>query len=285
MRADGSQVRQLTRDRLRPAWWPSWSPDGKRIAFTKDVFGGQVLFVMNADGSRQLAVTGGARGFGPFWSRDGRLLFTRTDRANLEIAVIGSDGRGERRLTSNPRADTHPDWSPDGSKIAFESHRGGTGDIYVMDADGGNPRAVFADHDDWEGEPAWAPDGEQLAFSADPDDDNIWSIYIGTRGGTPRRLSSNANDDGFPAWSPDGRQLAFERYQGESSSVYLIDADGRNERRLIGNAAGAAWSPDGSTIAFSSDRRGDGLSIWTIDVQSGSTRRLTSTAADDYSPA
>ena len=104
MDADGGNQRNLTNHR-NDDWWPSWSPDGKRIVFVSE--------------------------------RDG----------NREIYVMDADGGNPQNLTNDPNEDWYPSWSPDGERIVFMSRRDGhvidrapTYEIYVMDADGGNPQ-------------------------------------------------------------------------------------------------------------------------------------------------
>ena len=100
MDADGSNPQNLTND-LNDDRSPSWSPDGKRIAFASERKG---------------------------------------DLVNFEIYVMDADGGNEQRLTENRVYDWSPSWSPDGKRIAFMSQRNGNAEIYVMDADGGNPQ-------------------------------------------------------------------------------------------------------------------------------------------------
>ena len=136
-RADGSGITRLTSGDL-PASSPSWSPDGRKIAFVS-AQGGSEIFVMDADGSNQAQLTkNSTQDSRPRWSPDGRSIVFTSD---AWVSMINAEGTGERRLIQG----LYPAWSPDGSKIAFqrlgetfwEAELGGG--ISVMDADGTRP--------------------------------------------------------------------------------------------------------------------------------------------------
>ena len=113
---------------------PTWSPDGRRIAFGSDRDGNREIYVMNADGSGVTRLTDNdAIDSGPAWSPDGRrIAFSSTRDGRFEVYVMNADGSGVTRLTDNDAFDWHPAWSPDGRHIAFQSNRDGNWEIYVM---------------------------------------------------------------------------------------------------------------------------------------------------------
>lgn len=115
--------------------WPTFSPDGKDIAFGSSRDGHYAIYVMKADGSdvRRLS-----RGMGmnvrPAWSPDGkRLAFTSNRDGQYEIYVVNRDGSGERRLTNHPERDDYAAWHPDGRRLVTVSERAGQSDLYLMD--------------------------------------------------------------------------------------------------------------------------------------------------------
>jgi Tol biopolymer transport system component len=138
--------------------YPSYSPDGTQIAFRGDLdlaepSGDEEIYVMNADGTDVRQLTSNADfDSAPSWSPDGkRILFERapagtftpgTEAQEKDIYVMRADGTHVRRLTDSPGLDEGPEFSPDGTKIAFSSARDGQQEIYVMDADGSNPRRL-----------------------------------------------------------------------------------------------------------------------------------------------
>ncbi len=257
MNADGSGKQRLA-DAGHST--PSWSPDGRKIAFGGDV--------VNADGSgRQKLTTGGS----PAWSPDGqRIAFARyggglaASERHVGVYVMNADGSEQRRLA---RYGTDPRWSPDGRTIAFvrrATFDGFNYDIYVVDGEGG-PARNLTRSPAYENDPAWSPDGRRIAFVGGND---IW--LMNADGSGKRKLTSGAARDRVPSWSPDGRMIAFDRRESRSEDfgdtasiheIYVINADGSGQRRLAGiGAAGPQeaargapplWSPDGTKIAFS----------------------------------
>src|SRR5439155_1321787 len=133
--SEGS-FRQLTRNPWEDDF-PTWSPDGRSIAFYSFRPQGAGIYVMDASGRHQrlLAATTDPTSWAPAWAPDGKsIAFVRGVASKAEIYTIRPDGRGLRRLTSNSVFDTDPSWSPDGRRIAFASDRNGRSEIYVMSA-------------------------------------------------------------------------------------------------------------------------------------------------------
>ena len=265
MDADGGNQRRLTNNSDVDTF-PSWSPDGKRIAFVSDRDGHVIkgrptyeIYVMDADGSNQQNVTNDPHDDrSPSWSPDGKqIVFSarREEPFNYEIYVMDADGGNEHRLTNNPRDDRFPSWSPDGERIVFSARKDGhfenkfavTYEIYVMDADGQNEQRLTDNrNNDWD--PVWSPDGKRIAFSADRKGDVVsWDIYVmNADGGNQQKLTNHRAWDGSPSWSPDGERIAFmsARDRNLNSEIYVMDANGGNQQNLtnnLGSDAGPAW--------------------------------------------
>ena len=169
MEADGTGVTNLTQANGGDNFTPSWSPDGTKILFRKAVENASQIWVMDADGSDQTAVTTGrVSDFNPVWSPDGQqIAFDRVMHGNSDIWVMNADGSGQTDVTNDPRAELQPSWSPDG-RIAFVRRTGGNSDIWTMNADGSDQRQLTTDPSD-DMRPAWSPEGQYILFVTNRD--------------------------------------------------------------------------------------------------------------------
>lgn len=124
---------------------PSWSPNGYEIAFVSDRGGKPMIYVMDRDGSNLRALTHEGDYYGsPSWSPKGdRIAFTAMDEGNnMNIMTISPDGKDQAKLTTNAGSNENPSWSPDGRHIVFMSTRTGSPEIFMMNADGSNPKRI-----------------------------------------------------------------------------------------------------------------------------------------------
>ncbi len=222
-------------------------------------------------------------------SNTARIAFTSLRDGNAEIYVMDADGGNQVNLTNHPAYDGIPDWSPDGTKIAFVSTRNGdAAQIYVMEADGKNPIRL-TDGLRHKSAPDWSPDGGKIAFTVHPDfrDDVVHHIDVMDADGKNReRLEDFAEE---PSWSPDGREIAFasQRADGERHDIYVIGADGQGLRRVTHELWGGfrpAFSPDGKRIAYMASDESF-FHIFAVGVDGENRVRLTHKQQNHGDPA
>ncbi len=280
MRSDGTEQRRLTEDKLTTSD-PAWSPDGRRIAFTRNqdegestTFTSDEVFVMDADGSDVRQLTPDEIGMSsgqPTWSHDGsQIAYVRGQSVASvvpsrygDLFVVSADG-GEAtrsRLTDGP--DTDPDWSPDGRTIAFTrgenlSNEKANDDLYVLDfATGATNQLTRTPPGVFESAAAWSPDGSLIAFARSTGTsqfDGMSRIYVINRDGTGERLVLEHKLFAYAPysldWSPDGRSIAFETSSMIGcTSISVVSSNGGSPRALTTctrpneSSAAPVWQP------------------------------------------
>lgn len=178
-----------------------------------------------------------------FPGANGKIAFRSTRDNNYEVWAMNADGSGQANLTRNAAADTEPAFSPDGSRIVFQSN----GEVYVMQADGsGQTNLTKSPTIDMQ--PAFSPDGSKLAFYSDRNGDSeIW--VMGADGSAPTNLTRTPGPDSDPAFSPDGSKIAFVSGRDRSNlEVYVMNADGTAQTNLTASAAGDDEAPDWAAV-------------------------------------
>ncbi len=177
---------------------------------------------------------------------------------------------------------TFPQFSPDGSKIAFaspcymfESDRY----IWTIDADGSNPQQLTSGGDEWW--PSWSPDGSHLAY-AERVGLNDYLVYRMESDGWPQiRLSPETVNDKTPQWSPDGSKIAFGNFAGSNGNIWTMNASDGSGRTQITNdpkdECYPDWSPSGDEIVYEKYiDDNDCYDIWKVSLDNGATTQLTS---------
>ena len=235
---------------------------------------------MDADGSNpiRLTQTSGPYLNSPALSPDG----TKVVFVNMSlIYVMDSDGSNEIQLTSVPGQDSQPDWSPDGTRIAFSGLRDGNYEIYVMNADGSD-LTNLTNNPGEDRNPAWSPDGSKIAFDRGPG--TTAQIYVMNADGSNQIPVTTMTPNYDPTWSPDGSRIAFSSLRGAYYEIYVINSDGSNEKRLTTGAHSLqpSWSPDGTKIAYYAPSGGG--EIYVMDSDGSNPVNLSNNPAIDMIP-
>jgi len=274
MKPDGSRQRNLTHN-TDEDFTPAYSPDGKRIAFGHFPVGAQYpnpfvnaeLYIMNADGSRVRRLTHNQFiDWDSAWSPDGRrLVFERGPapaRPNdpippTDLWILDLRTGAERNLTNSPATyESQAQWSPDGSRIIFQSdlQQSENIDIYTIRPNGRDLRRL-TDNPAFDGGPNYSPDGRLIAFDSDRTGNS--DVFVMAADGTRQtQLTHDPSTDLLSCFSPDGRFIAFtsERhgapFPGQPPGgvrfpdIFRMRTDGSQQTNLTRSPTIADYNPD-----------------------------------------
>lgn len=247
---DGANIEKLTSHKTI-ALSPTWSPDGKKIAYTAyvkrtgNLFRNADMFVLDLATMKRLSVSF-RKGLnsGANFSPDGKFIYlTISETGTPDIFKISAtDGDILARLTKGPSGamNVEPAVSPDGSKIAFSSDRSGKPMIYVMDIDGKNVKRLTT-VGVYNATPAWSPDGKKIAF-AGQSEGNFDIFVMDADGSNMIRLTSAKKANGKqahnedPCFSPDGRFIVYTSNRTGSNQIFISTVDGTEERRVTADS-------------------------------------------------
>ncbi len=245
-----------------------------------------------------IASSGGGTARAAFPGANGKIAFVTTRDGNYEVYSMDADGNNQTRLTTNSDTDGGPDWSADGTQIAFYRESPNfpnpvNRDVYTMDADGSN-EANLTNSIPLEFDPVWSPDGSKIAYYGAASGNG--EIFVMNADGTMQSNLTNApaSDESQPAWSPDGTKIAFvtDRLGFPFHEIYTMNADGSNQTSITpspGLVSSPDWSPDGSKIslaAFVGTFPSPGSDeVFVMDADGSNIQQLTSSAGADVQPA
>ena len=245
--SDGFNPQTVVRSR-EPLLSPSWSPDGRRLAYVSFERGNSSIYIQDI-GTGQREVVASFKGINgaPAFSPDGaRLALTLSKSGNPEIYVMDLSTRRTTQVTRHFAIDTEAHWTPDGQSLVFTSDRAGKPQLYQVPVAGGDAvRLTFAGEYNAGGSIAF--DGKRFAMVQG--NGNVYRIAVLDRTlGTPgeTRLLSPGNLDESPSFAPNGSMLIYAASEGPRGVLYAVSADGRVRQRLVladGDVREPAWSP------------------------------------------
>lgn len=226
MNADGTNQRRAN-ERIKDLRTGNWSPNGKKVVFTKDGEPISNVYLANSDGSNEVKL--------PFnyppndWSPDGTKLVygSLVDKSNSDIFVFEIETSKRVNITNSKTFEADPLFSPDGKQVTFTSSRDGNNESYVMNLEGSNVRRL-TNHPAVDAFPSITTDGTQFVFDAKRESENV-DIYL-----------QNFNDDNPPikltnlpsneehrgnCFSPDGTKMVITSDQSGKNQIYVLNLE------------------------------------------------------------
>ena len=243
----------------------TWSPDGSSLVYAAgdSLVSGDFFWRVETSGSGlpQRLDMAGARVSSPAFDDSGkRLLYSR----NLDDVDLRSfrEGRGAEAIAVSTAVESNPQFSPDGKRIAFESNRNGSEEIWLANADGTQPTQLTNRVGRFQGTPRWSPDGRQIAFDSQGQDGR-WDIFvIEASGGQSRRLTTEPSDEFIPSWSRDGKWIYFCSLRTGREEIWRVPSTGGRQERVSINGGHVAFeSMDGKNLYYSRSASSDAALI------------------------
>lgn len=292
MNADGSGQARAGVE-IRDLRAGTWSPDGKRVIYSKYGAPPRAAFVANADGTDERML-----GFpiGPMdWSPDGtRIVYSTgypTETDDSEIVVYSFETGERRNISDHPAFDANPSFSPDGKQIIFNSDRDGNSEVYLMNADGTGLRRLTNDPAK-EAFQAFSPDGTQIVFNSNRENEKVGIYLLNVNDNSPpvRLSDTRHNAEIRPGcWSRDGTRIVYMSDAGgdkfnlystkvEPASPVLVFKDDRTDVQSV------AISPDGVRAAMSVKIDGGRGELRVLEMGSRRVQTVLTTENFDLAP-
>jgi Tol biopolymer transport system component len=257
---------------------PTWAPTGTLIAFWRYDYSlsgaDNGIYVIDPSGGDPRRVVADPNARWPLWSPDGGMIAYATETNAGSIQRVNLDGSGRRRLSAKLQGYmSHPQWSPDGKRIAFHlaSYRRSNGrsrrygEIWIVNPDGTRLRRVAANVPfNAGGEPvpfSWSPKSDRLVYSGVQN--GIRDLWTARIDGRRQRLLRSRVFDSAPAWSPDGKRIAFTGKETEQAQIYVLTLAGRR-LTVAGSGFRPRWGPSSQRLAFIGTSAGVGVYVTTV---------------------
>ncbi|MHC8441189.1 MAG: Tol-Pal system beta propeller repeat protein TolB [Candidatus Eutrophobiaceae bacterium] len=242
--SDGHNPQILLKS-TQPLLSPSWSPDGRKLAYVSFETKNSAIYVQDIyTGTRDQISSEPGINSSPAFSQDGtRLAMTLSKQGNPDIYVLYLKSRVLKRLTTHPAIDTEATWSPDGETIAFTSNRGGSPQIHTIPASGGRVKRLSFEGK-YNARPRFSPDGKRIALVHSQG--GAYRIAILELGSQYLQVLTDGRLDESPSFAPNGNMIVYATRSGSTAHLAAVAVDGSVQQQLrsqVGDVQEPVWGP------------------------------------------
>jgi TolB protein len=244
--------------------YPTYSPDGKRVAYMSNADGDFDIYVRYLDERIVRKLTDAPDQDGtPVWSPGGSQIAFRSMRdGRSQIYLMNADGSNQRNISTTESNDEHPFWSADGRKILFcsdrttiQAEKEKNYDIFEMNSDGSHVRQITRTPE-VETYPSWSPDGSRIVCRKIMENGEWEVVVMNADGSEATNISNHNGFDGWPVWSPDGSMIAYSSEVDGTMRIFVMDLDGSRKRQVTNDGRWTedrqpSWHPNGTFLLFS----------------------------------